>query len=58
MPVLPVTVTEVEYRYNALIFWLYSSPELLNPRLDKRVDEMIAVYSIRQNLRKVVNVLS
>ncbi|KAI8982267.1 IPP transferase-domain-containing protein [Mycotypha africana] len=28
-------------RYKALIFWLYSEPDNLNPRLDARVDQMI-----------------
>lgn len=28
-------------RYKALVFWIYSDPTKLNPRLDKRVDQMI-----------------
>ena len=28
-------------RYKALVFWIYSDPEKLNPRLDDRVDQMI-----------------
>lgn len=28
-------------RYKALVFWIYSDPEKLNPRLDARVDQMI-----------------
>jgi tRNA dimethylallyltransferase len=31
----------LEPRYKALIFWIYSDPETLNPRLDTRVDQMI-----------------
>ena len=30
-------------RYNALIFWLYARPEMLDPRLDERVDVMLQV---------------
>ncbi|KAI8095268.1 IPP transferase-domain-containing protein [Thamnidium elegans] len=28
-------------RYKALVFWIYSDPQKLNPRLDARVDQMI-----------------
>lgn len=28
-------------RYKALVFWIYSDPHQLNPRLDARVDQMI-----------------
>ncbi|KAI7892382.1 IPP transferase-domain-containing protein [Mucor mucedo] len=31
----------LEPRYKALVFWIYSDPEKLNPRLDDRVDQMI-----------------
>ncbi|KAI8331796.1 IPP transferase-domain-containing protein [Choanephora cucurbitarum] len=30
-------------RYKALVFWIYSDPDQLNPRLDARVDQMIDV---------------
>lgn len=30
-----------EPRYKALVFWIYSDSEKLNPRLDDRVDQMI-----------------
>ncbi|EIM82541.1 tRNA isopentenyltransferase [Stereum hirsutum FP-91666 SS1] len=29
-------------RYDTLCFWLYADPKSLNPRLDERVDEMLA----------------
>ncbi|KAG8883097.1 hypothetical protein FRB97_007234 [Tulasnella sp. 331] len=29
-------------RYPTLVFWLYASPDRLNPRLDERVDKMVA----------------
>lgn len=28
-------------RYRTLCFWLYAHPDILNPRLDSRVDQMI-----------------
>lgn len=31
----------LEPRYKALVFWIYSDPVKLNPRLDARVDQMI-----------------
>ncbi|CAO0799247.1 unnamed protein product [Mucor circinelloides] len=31
----------LEPRYQALVFWIYSDPAKLNPRLDARVDQMI-----------------
>ncbi|KAI9472143.1 MAG: IPP transferase-domain-containing protein [Benjaminiella poitrasii] len=31
----------MESRYKALVFWIYSDPQKLNPRLDARVDQMI-----------------
>ena len=30
-------------RYKTLIFWLYTEPEVLHPRLDARVDQMLQV---------------
>ena len=30
-------------RYRSLLFWLYSNPDVLFPRLDSRVDVMIEV---------------
>ncbi|TCD59809.1 hypothetical protein EIP91_011406 [Steccherinum ochraceum] len=30
-----------EPRYRSLFLWLYAKPEILNPRLDERVDEMM-----------------
>ncbi|KZS99235.1 tRNA isopentenyltransferase [Sistotremastrum niveocremeum HHB9708] len=32
---------EVAPRYDTLIFWLFSEPDILNPRLDARVDQML-----------------
>lgn len=34
---------KVRSRYDTLIFWLFSDPEVLNPRLDARVDQMLEV---------------
>ncbi|KAF9489825.1 tRNA isopentenyltransferase [Pleurotus eryngii] len=31
----------VKARYRALCYWLYAEPDVLNPRLDARIDEMI-----------------
>lgn len=31
----------LEPRYKSLVFWIYSDPQKLNPRLDARVDQMI-----------------
>lgn len=33
----------INQRYRALCYWLYAEPEVLNPRLDTRIDEMIEV---------------
>lgn len=33
-------------RYRTLIFWLYAEPNILNERLDERVDVMLEVNSL------------
>ena len=39
-----VIVTDEDVsRYRSLLFWLYSNPDTLFPRLDSRVDDMIEV---------------
>ncbi|KAI7900945.1 IPP transferase-domain-containing protein [Cokeromyces recurvatus] len=35
------TLKGMESRYKALVFWIYSDPQKLNPRLDARIDQMI-----------------
>ena len=40
----PVIVTDEDVpRYRSLLFWLYSNPDVLFPRLDSRVGVMIEV---------------
>ncbi|KAI8880649.1 tRNA isopentenyltransferase [Backusella circina FSU 941] len=43
-------------RYKALVFWIYSDPAKLNPRLDDRVDQMIGtgLFDEIKNLRQQV----
>ncbi|KDQ33701.1 hypothetical protein PLEOSDRAFT_1032942 [Pleurotus ostreatus PC15] len=38
-PFNPILI--IDQRYRALCYWLYAEPEVLNPRLDARIDEMI-----------------
>ena len=39
----PTLIEFVRDRYRTLCFWLYAKPDVLKPRLDERVDQMIAV---------------
>lgn len=34
-------------RYRTLFLWLYAKPDVLNPRLDTRVDEMMQVRPLK-----------
>lgn len=41
----PLSLSGVTSRYRPLIFWLHAPSEILDPRLDGRVDKMIDVRS-------------
>lgn len=36
----------MSYRYRTLCFWLFAKPEILKPRLDARVDQMVQVWHL------------
>lgn len=43
LTLLELIVRFLSSRYRTLCFWLYARPDVLNPRLDARVDQMIEV---------------
>ncbi|KAI0713288.1 tRNA isopentenyltransferase [Earliella scabrosa] len=53
--ILEQSQTVSKPRYRTLCFWLYAKPEVLKPRLDERVDQMIAqgLLSEIQTLRAI-----
>lgn len=40
------------HRFRTLCFWLYAEPDVLNPRLDARVDDMIKVRACVRLVRE------
>lgn len=48
----------VVLRYRSLLFWLYAKPDILFPRLDARVDNMIQVCVHQDEVKPEVNCLT
>lgn len=40
----------------SLIFWLYAKPEILEPRLDARVDTMIKVWKVLNRISSPLDI--
>lgn len=45
--------TFINGRYRTLVFWLYAKPEVLEPRLDSRVEKMVDVRLLHTDLEGI-----